>query len=143
MRNYWPFISSLLLLPPLFWLLSQNQETPDPSDAATTAVSDQIHNTAAIPSRVNLDEEALSLDEFAGRLAPSMDHAMKSETGAQSFFPQLRECVEATAVVRSPKVRSICLMNAARLAQRYPGRLGADFEKLWKQTPGKITGIIQ
>jgi hypothetical protein len=101
---------------------------PDPDTYARQAISNP-HQTPAV------------LRQFAARMAAQMAPALRSEAQANAFFAELRECALKDGNIEA--VRASCAVNAGRLAEKFPERLGEGFKQVREKLPREILLSVQ
>jgi len=90
--------------------------------------------------RANPHETPQALLAFAYVLAERLGPALENESAAKNFLPDLQACALTNVFKTLASVRSLCLVNARKLALKFPS-LGREFDDLVARADGEAVQL--
>lgn len=80
---------------------------------------------------------------FSNRLAKEMSRAFRSREYARRLYAGLEDCADEPSGASPLAVRTICTVNAARLAGKYPGDFERSLEDLLRRIPRRQRDLFE
>lgn len=123
--------------------LSQDAREKTTSGAALFPVAKLIPRAEDV--RAEVAKNPHGTPEALVRLSVSLGDrldALKSESDASGFLDELDECVTKSSVPTTSDAKTLCLLNAKRVGEKFPA-LESKFANLEKRAPEKVRQALE
>lgn len=128
--------------------------TSTPTESAQREAGEDLQSSPALPTQMPLVTDVRkeleqnphgtpeSVHTFGLKIYKRMQLAYKSPQAGAAVFNELKECVRAKPETAITSIQSLCLLNAKRLAARFPTLLSSDYVSLQQTAASEVVQVM-